>query len=128
MYEKPSSTRRVRLPSGRQIQVLYYEPVEDPDERDLGPCGSCACMLVHAGPAEPVGSSHWQVLLRCPNCLWAGTSVVTASTLERFEERWVEDTSAIRRELAQIELANMIAGAERFVRALDGNHILPSDF
>ncbi|MGI8559296.1 MAG: hypothetical protein ACR2ND_13510 [Solirubrobacteraceae bacterium] len=128
VYEQPSSTRRIRLPSGRQIEVLYYEPVEDPGEQDLGPCGRCACALVRAGAAEPVGASHWQVLVRCPNCLWAGTSVVTESTLERFEQRCVEDISAIRSELAQIELANMIGDAERFVRALDENQILPSDF
>lgn len=124
----PNYTQQFTLPSGRQIQVVYYAAGDGSCEQDLGWCGSCACTLVQPLTTEPVGRSHWRVSLRCPNCLWVGTAVLDEQALDLFEQARGRDIDVIRRELVQISLANMIEDAERFVEALDGDHILPSDF
>lgn len=127
-HDKPSYIRHLRLASGRHIHVLFYERDEESGDQDLGLCGTCACPLMQPLCAEPMGKSHWRVTLRCPNCLWVGTGVVTGRALERFDEARGHDIDLIRHDLERISLANMVEETERFVRALNGDHILPSDF
>ena len=75
--------RRVVLPSGRAIEVVYFEdqqagtatgvsgtasssPVKPHDDAvdDLHVCGSCASNLVYPTEWEEAGATHWEVTLR----------------------------------------------------------------
>lgn len=137
--------RRVVLPSGKTIEVVYFDdqlvpttdevtaalssavaPVEEHDE--LHVCGSCASELVYPVEWDESGPLHWEVVLRCPNCEWSGTGVFTQESVERFDEELDRGTECLVRDLKRLMTANMEDEIERFVTALEGNHVLPEDF
>ena len=141
MPEHPDSrhhVRRVVLPSGKTIEVVYFEDqvVRMPEElkravdhqTDLHVCTTCESELVYPVEWAEAGTTHWQVTLRCPNCEWADTGIFTQHTVERFDEELDRGTEALVRDLKRLMTANMEDEIERFVRALDGNHVLPEDF
>ena len=135
--------RRVVLPSGRAIEVVYFqdEPIEAPALEspavepsttevldDLHVCGTCAAPLVYPTEWEEAGPSHWEVALRCPNCEWAGTGVFHQEIVERFDEELDRGTEALMRDLKRLMHANMEEEIDRFVAALRSDAILPMDF
>jgi hypothetical protein len=130
--------RRVVLPSGKTIEVVYFEDraVPMPDElkravdhhTELHLCMTCDSELVYPVEWEEAGTTHWQVTLRCPNCEWIDTGIFQQETVERFDEELDRGTEALVRDLKRLMTANMEDEIERFVRALEGNHVLPEDF
>ncbi|MFL5845159.1 MAG: hypothetical protein ACJ762_10735 [Solirubrobacteraceae bacterium] len=139
--------RRVVLPSGKTIEVVYFEehpavtgtaqvpeveqiaPAIEPSERsDLHVCGSCNSELVYPLDWEEAGATHWEVTLRCPNCEWSGTGVFEQSTVESFDEELDRGTEALVGDLRRLMAANMEEEIERFVHALDADALLPEDF
>jgi hypothetical protein len=130
--------RRVVLPSGKTIEVVYFDenPALDEIERggisevgiDLHVCGTCNSDLVFPVEWDEAGATHWEVTLRCPNCEWSGTGVFDQNVVERFDEELDRGTEALVRDLKRMMHANMEDEIERFVLALEGDHILPDDF
>jgi hypothetical protein len=134
--------RRVVLPSGKTIEVVYFEDqiadagdtaaaVEAPlteTVQDLHLCGSCSSDLVYPTEWDESGAAHWEVTLRCPNCEWSGTGVFQQEIVERFDEELDRATEALVRDLKRLMHANMEEEIERFVEALDQDLILPEDF
>src|SRR3954471_5586032 len=96
--DNPHYVRRVVLPSGKTIEVVYFDEIPafpavgdsgyTESAEDLHLCGSCGSGLVF-----PVGG-----------------------------------TEALVRDLKRMMHANMEDEIERFVTALDADHILPDDF
>jgi len=138
MSRQPDNTpyvRRVVLPSGKTIEVVYFgdetttapRPSHEP-VADLHVCGTCESELVYPVDWEEVGETHWQVQLRCPNCEWAGTGVFEQDSVERFDEELDRGTEALVRDLKRMMQANMEDEIERFVKALQAGHIIPEDF
>jgi hypothetical protein len=126
--------RRVVLPSGKVIEVVYFgdetsaaHPTSQTAE-DLHVCGSCESELVYPVDWDEAGDSHWEVMLRCPNCEWAGTGVFEQDIVERFDEQLDRGTEALVRDLKNLMQANMEDEIERFVSALEAGHIVPEDF
>ena len=130
--------RRVVLPSGKTIEVVYFEDtaVPMPDElkravdhhEDLHVCMVCDSELVFPVSWEEAGATHWQVNLRCPNCEWADTGIFSQDVVERFDEELDRGTEALVRDLKRLMTANMEDEIERFVSALTDGHIVPEDF
>jgi hypothetical protein len=136
--------RRVVLPSGKTIEVVYFEehpaltgasaPVATPpaidttSETDLHVCGSCNSDLVYPLEWEEAGATHWEVTLRCPNCEWTGTGVFEQLVVERFDEELDRGTEAVVADLRRLMAANMEEEIDRFVRALAVDALLPEDF
>ncbi len=130
--------RRVVLPSGKTIEVVYFEdqavPMPDQLKRavdhqtDLHVCTTCESELVYPVEWTEAGTTHWQVTLRCPNCEWSGTGVYEQNVVERFDEELDRGTEALVRDLKRLMQANMEDEIERFITALDGDHVLPEDF
>ena len=144
--------RRVLLPSGKTIEVVFFEdrdPVPAPavpaakakaqaqagpagdvplPSDDLHVCGSCDAGLVYPVDWEEAGARHWEVTLRCPNCEWTGTGVFDQAAVERFDEELDRGTEALVRDLKRLMHSNMEADIERFVDALEQDHITPEDF
>jgi hypothetical protein len=125
--------RRVVLPSGRSIEVVYFEsaplpriPVEPVE--DLHVCPDCDRALVYPVEWEEVSPTHWEVLLRCPNCEWGELGVYDQSTVDRFDEELDLGTEALLRDLQRLTKANMEEEADRFASALSSDLILPEDF
>jgi hypothetical protein len=127
--------RHVTLPSGRKIEVVYFEPPTDAaatapaqpiDELHL--CPECDRDLVYPVDWEEASPTHWEVELRCPNCEWSEVGTYDQATVDRFDERLDLGTDALVKDLRRMVQANMEAEAERFAAALDANAILPEDF
>jgi hypothetical protein len=133
MEDQPKTqqfTRRLTLPSGRLVEVVYFEsaPGIEDDDQELHRCGACQSELVQPVDWSPLGKSYWQVTLHCPNCDWSGTGVFPQSVLERFDRELDRATDFLVAELNRIDLENLAEQVDRFARALADDHILPSDF
>ncbi len=72
--------------------------------------------------------THWEVLLRCPNCEWNDVGVYDQTTVDRFDDELDRGTEALMRDLKRLTQANMEDEIERFVLALAADAILPEDF
>jgi hypothetical protein len=127
--------RRVVLPSGRAIDVVYFEPLADDRAgpasgpvRELHECPSCECDLVYPVEWEEVSPTHWEVLLRCPNCEWNEAGTFDQPTVDRFDKRLDTGTETLIGDLRRLQQANMEEEIVRFARALDAGAILPEDF
>jgi hypothetical protein len=127
--------RRVVLPSGRAIEVVYYEntassvpaPASVPLE-DLHVCHECDRELVYPVEWEETSATHWEVVLRCPNCEWSEVGVFDQATVDRFDEHLDLGTEALIRDLKRLTRANMEEEIDRFSSALTADLILPEDF
>lgn len=138
MIEHPNHgqyVRRVVLPSGRAIEVVYFETVDDapPAEHarpstDLHICPVCERDLVYPVEWEEISETHWEVLLRCPNCEWGSVDTYDQDTVDRFDGVLDDGTEVLLRDLKRLEQANMEDEIVRFARALEAGAILPEDF
>jgi len=133
------SVRRVVLPSGRTIDVIYFtdDPLAAPSAppagttetvQDLHVCGTCAASLVYPTHWDEAGPNHWEVALRCPNCEWTGAGIFHQELVERLDEELDRGTAALVRDLKRLMHANMEEEIDRFLRALHADQILPMDF
>jgi hypothetical protein len=124
--------RRVVLPSGRSIEVVYFENeltgTPAAPTTDLHICPECESNLVYPVEWDEHDLTHWSVSLRCPNCEWHTLDVYSQSTVDRFDEELDRGTEALVRDLKQLTYANMEDEIERFSRALAAGAILPEDF
>jgi len=133
--ENGQYVRRVVLPSGRAIEVVYFEPMTPesapqpaPLVDDLHICPECDRDLVYPVEWQEASATHWEVLLRCPNCEWSELGVYDQATVDRFDETLDNGTELLVRDLRRLVQANMEEEAERFAAALDADAILPEDF
>ena len=130
--------RRVVLPSGRAIEVVYFEnqPTADAapltparrDTLDLHVCPDCDKCLVYPVEWEEASPTHWEVQLRCPNCEWHNVGLFDQETVDRFDEELDHGTEALVRDLKRLTRANMEEEVERFSSALASDAIWPMDF
>ena len=126
--------KRVALPSGKTIEVVYFDdPAADAVQmpgrtQDLHLCPDCDSVLVFPTEWSEVDRMQWEVTLRCPNCEWCHTGVFDQDTVERFDEELDRGTDSLVDDLKCLIRANMEEQIERFTRALVEDHILPEDF
>jgi hypothetical protein len=138
--EQTHFVKRVVLPSGKTIEVVYFHdlldstpPVRevvrkaDPDQ-DLHCCFDCGGELVYPVEWEEAGPENWSVLLRCPNCDVIREGVFAQETVERFDEELDRGADALARDYKRLMRANMSEEIDRFVGALQAGAILPDDF
>lgn len=135
--EHQHEVRKVVLPSGRTIEVLYLadrpvsaprEPAPRPEGADLHLCPSCASALVHPLDWEEAGPRHWWIELRCPECEWTASGEWDHDVVEEFDEVLDRGTQTLVRDLRQLAHANMEDEIERFTAALHADLVLPEDF
>jgi phage-related protein len=123
--------KRVALPSGKTIEVVYFnEPQSAPAQprEDLHVCAECDSLLVYPTQWREVDRCSWEVSLRCPNCEWSATDVFDQETVERFDEELDRGTDSLVDDLKSLVAANMEDEIERFSQALTNDYILPEDF
>jgi len=126
------AVRRVVLPSGKTIEIVYFGDGEvapaAPQADELHVCPVCDSSLVYPTDWEQAGEAAWRLTLRCPNCEWCGDGVFEQDAVERLDVELDNGTQVLVRDLRQLMHANMEDEVERFVTALHGGHILPMDF
>jgi hypothetical protein len=133
--------KRIVLPSGKTIEVVYFDQVDRPaadqaqqqqqtqrEERDLHQCPDCESDLVYPTTWEEADERHWSVSLRCPNCEFAEQGVFTQDECDRFDDHLESGTDALTRDFKRLMAANMAEEIDRFVAALDADAIQPMDF
>ncbi len=132
--------RRVVLPSGRAIEVVYFEnlaeaaateplPVRERGaQQELHVCPDCDRELVFPVEWSEVSTTHWEVLLRCPNCEWTHLGVFDQTVVDRFDEELDRGTECLIEDLTRLTYANMEDEIERFKTALNSDAIWPMDF
>ena len=127
--------RRVVLPSGRAIEVVYFdnqpahaEASVATERPELHVCPECDKKLVYPVEWEEASPTHWEVRLRCPNCEWTTVGLYDQETVDRFDERLDHGTEALVLDLKRLTRANMEEEVERFACALDSDAIWPMDF
>jgi hypothetical protein len=135
------AVRRVVLPSGKTIEIVYF--ADDaaatsqalgatappaPREGELHRCPGCDSSLVYPTDWEQAGETEWALTLRCPNCEWIGQGTFDQGTVEQLDVELDNGTQVLVRDLRQLMHANMEEQVERFVTALHGGHIWPMDF
>ena len=147
--EQTHFVKRVVLPSGKTIEVVYFKetdlpqpaidaPVDDipgvpqapPAEphQDLHVCVECSSELVYPVQWEESGPVNWSVLLHCPNCDIYREGIFTQETVETFDEELDRGADALARDYKRLMRANMAEEIGRFVGALTSDAILPEDF
>jgi hypothetical protein len=137
--------KRVVLPSGKTIEVVYFKetdvpqpdvdtspavPKDPPAEphQDLHICTECSSELVYPLQWEESGPVNWNVLLHCPNCDVYREGIFTQETVETFDEELDRGADALARDYKRLMRANMAEEIERFAGALHSDAILPEDF
>jgi hypothetical protein len=129
----------VRLPSGKQIEVVYLDnPLPpslsggqrraDPAVEPLHICFYCAGELVHPLDWAEAGPGQWRILLRCPECEATREGVFEQAVVESLDDELDRAAEALLSDLQRVTHANMAEEIDLFVRALDADLIAPSDF
>jgi hypothetical protein len=138
--EQTHYVKRVVLPSGKTIEVVYFNdapdaaapvqealPKAEPDQA-LHACLDCGGELVYPVEWEEAGPNNWSVLLHCPNCDVYREGVFSQDTVEHFDEELDRGADALARDYKRLMRANMAEEIDRFVGALQSDAILPEDF
>jgi hypothetical protein len=142
--EQTHYVKRVLLPSGKTIEVVYFrengpvdEVAEVPQRTDNPPaephqelhvCIECSSELVYPVEWEESGTENWSVLLHCPNCDVYREGIFSQDTVEVFDEELDRGADALARDYKRLMRANMAEEIDRFIGALDAGAILPEDF
>lgn len=142
--EQTHYVKRVVLPSGKTIEVVYFKDLEaealeqlethtpehPPAEQHqtLHVCVECTSELVYPVHWDEAGPENWTVLLHCPNCDIYREGVFTQENVEEFDEELDRGGDALARDYKRLTRANMADEIDRFVGALEAGAILPEDF
>ena len=144
--DKSRKIKQVYLPGGKVIEVVTFSELEPTSTTSpvadasalhavaantsvqLHVCPSCAGDLVYPIDWSESGPSHWDVSRRCPECEWSDTSTFDQDQVERFDAELDRGAEVLLNDLQQLANANMAEDVERFIRALNADFILPSDF
>ena len=145
-----NQTKRIVLPSGKTIEVVYFEhpaaappaaeaaatppalpaPAVEPrvEERDLHVCPDCSSNLVYPVQWEEADETHWHITLRCPNCERTEDGVFGQEQCDVFDDELERGTDALTRDYKRLMTANLSEEIDRFAKALEVDGILPADF
>jgi hypothetical protein len=123
--------RRVVLPSGRTIEVVYFETQAAHDRgtrSSLHVCSVCSSELVQPVDWRKADRGRWAIRLRCPNCEWTDWGVWDREAIDALDETLDRGTRTLVCDLRHLARANMEEEIERFSAALCADVILPEDF
>ena len=137
--EQTHFVKRVVLPSGKTIEVVYFKDVEEAAEPSPEPpaaevtdalhrCKGCGSELVHPVQWEEATPSSWSVVLRCPECEEHQEGVFAQEAVDALDEELDRGTDALTRDYRRLLRANMAEEVDRFAAALHSDAILPEDF
>jgi hypothetical protein len=128
----PDIRHRPPAPVGKPANAVYGDQRQGVDgtcsPAQLHVCFHCAGELVYPLDWSEEGPRHWRIVLRCPECESRREGVFDQSSVERLDDELDRGSSALLGDLRRMTHANMSEEIEFFVRALDADLIMPSDF
>jgi hypothetical protein len=129
--ESPHTEQRAQRsdPQWRHLAGEASQPqrqASSPDE--LHVCFHCSGELAYPLDWCEEGPRHWRIILRCPECESRREGVFEQGAVERLDDELDRAAGLVLADLKRITHANMSEEAEFFIRALDADLIVPSDF
>jgi hypothetical protein len=128
----PDIRHRPPAPVGKPANAVYGDQRQGVDgtcsPAQLHVCFHCAGELVYPLDWSEEGPRHWRIVLRCPECESRREGVFDQGSVERLDDELDRGSSALLGDLRRMTHANMSEEIEFFVRALDAELIMPSDF
>jgi hypothetical protein len=115
--EQTHFVKRVVLPSGKTIEVVYFREHGAADQAAGLP------MAQPQAPEHPPAEPH-----HCPNCGVFRDGIFSQETVETFDEELDRGADALARDYTRLMRANMAEEIDTFVGALSSGAILPEDF
>ena len=139
--------KKIILPSGKAVEIVYFDALGGGDEaaatlaeglrheaprtattQPLEICPCCDSELVYPVDWREAEADRWELELRCPACEWHSRDTFDQETVERFDDVLNAATDSLIDTLERVSRDNMRAEIDRFVDALQQDHILPFDF
>jgi hypothetical protein len=123
-HPQPQARKEPELPTAepRRTQSSWNSTDQ------LHVCFHCAGELVYPLDWSEEGQRHWRIVLRCPECESRREGVFEQTAVEMLDDELDRASSALLGDLRRMTHANMTEEAEFFIRALDADLIVPSDF
>lgn len=146
LQDKKNSTsgffiQRVILAQGQVIDLVCFDSSESAEnviedimtelqrkKTELKTCPLCKSKLVYPVERSQINDIEWKVLLLCPNCSCKREMVIDRETVRELLRSTRMGRESLMRELDNMQKKNMEEEAEKFVTALNQDHILPIDF
>ncbi len=130
--QNPDIEHRPGAAPAQPASTVYGGQPESADAavspNQLHVCFHCSGELVYPLDWSEEGPRHWRIVLRCPECESRREGVFDQSCVERLDDELDRGSSALLGDLRRMTHANMSEEIEFFVRALDADLVLPSDF
>jgi hypothetical protein len=133
--ESHRTHHRVKLPDGRDVEVVYLEhglregvAGQQESGLPLHVCFHCTSELVLPLDWTAEGDGNWRLLLRCPECEATREGVFTKDEIEGLEDELDQGIASLLSDLRRMTHTNMCEEIDFFVRALHADVIVPSDF
>ena len=119
---RPNRTRQASEPTPSANAARTRIP------EDLHVCPYCSGNYVYPLDWSEEGPWHWRIVLRCPECERVGTGVFPQALVERFDNELERASGELLSDLRRLTHANMADEIQFFIRALEADVIVPSDF
>ena len=136
--ENSHYVRRVVLPSGRAIEVVYFDNEAAPADAARRRRQPASSTCTSAPSATAASSTRWNGRRprrrsgRCcsaaPTASGSDLGVYDQTVVDRFDEELDRGTEALVEDLQRLTQANMEDEIERFTHALNSDAIWPMDF
>jgi hypothetical protein len=126
IQQRPHTSAGKDLNVSQGGDLAASEGVSSPDR--LHVCFHCAGELAYPLDWCEEGPRHWRIVLRCPDCESLREGVFEQAAVERLDDELDRGSSALLGDLRRITHSNMTDEIDFFVRALDADLIIPSDF
>jgi hypothetical protein len=146
-------TKKIALPGGRTIEIVYFYDEHDQPETAAGTsdqltaeddssefapagdrshalheCPECNGDLVYPLQWEERGDEGWHITRRCPSCEWRHEGEFAQDEVEEFDDMLNEGTECLLTGLRNLSKSNMAADIETLIEAINEDRILPMDF
>jgi len=119
---------RIHLPSGNSHEPIRITEAQKVVREGLHICPDCGSELVQPIWWAESADERWEITLSCPNCWWSTEGVFERHQLLELEDQLDDGIADMINDLQRLAQANMTEDVERFVAALNADHILPEDF
>ena len=126
IQERPQLPSRAGVDITRDGARQTAGAAPSPDR--LHVCFHCSGELAYPLDWCEEGPRHWRIVLRCPECESRREGVFEQTAVELLDDELDRAASALLGDLRRMTHANMSEEVEFFIRALDADLIVPSDF